>query len=93
MMKSTDTTLLKGFTGYLSNGAVYLTPGNYTVKPTAQAPEGYDWVVDSNKQDSKTSADINIGLQTGKTTAIQFITFVLKKKPTPPIPTPSPIQK
>ena len=90
MMKSTDTTLLKGFTGYLSNGAVYLTPGNYTVKPTAQAPEGYDWVVDSNKQDSKTSADINIGLQTGKTTAIQFITFVLKKKPTPPIPTPSP---
>ena len=90
MMKSSSTTFLKGFTGYLSNGAVYLIPGNYTVKPTAQAPEGYEWVVDSNKQDTKTSADINIGLQTGNTTALQFITFVLKKKPTPPIPTPSP---
>ncbi|MFW0894314.1 cell surface protein [Gardnerella sp. Marseille-Q9181] len=90
MMKSSSTTFLKGFTGYLSNGAVYLIPGNYTVKPTAQAPEGYEWVVDSNKQDTKTSADINIGLQTGNTTALQFITFVLKKKPTPPIPAPSP---
>ncbi|MDK7189362.1 cell surface protein [Bifidobacterium sp. UMB1230] len=90
MMKSTDTTFLKGFTGYLSNGAVYLIPGNYTVKPTAQAPEGYEWVVDSNKQDTKTSADINIGLQTGNTASLQFITFVLKKKPTPPIPTPAP---
>ena len=90
MMKSSSTTFLKSFTGYLSNGAVYLLPGKYTVKPNVKAPEGYEWVVDSNKQDSKTSADINIGLQTGKTTAIQFITFVLKKKPTHPIPTPSP---
>ena len=90
MMKSSSTTFLKSFTGYLSNGAVYLLPGKYTVKPNVKAPEGYEWVVDSNKQDSKTSADINIGLQTGKTTALQFITFVLKKKPTPPIPTPSP---
>ena len=90
MMKSSSTTFLKSFTGYLSNGAVYLLPGKYTVKPNVKAPEGYEWVVDSNKQDSKTSADINIGLQTGNTTAIQFITFVLKKKPTPPIPTPSP---
>ena len=90
MMKSNSTTFLKGFTGYLSNGAVYLLPGKYTVKPNVKAPEGYEWVVDSNKQDSKTSADINIGLQTGKTTALQFITFVLKKKPTPPVPTPSP---
>ena len=90
MMKSSSTAFLKSFTGYLSNGAVYLLPGKYTVKPNVKAPEGYEWVVDSNKQDSKTSADINIRLQTGKTTALQFITFVLKKKPTPPIPTPSP---
>ena len=90
MMKSSSTTFLKSFTGYLSNGAVYLLPGKYTVKPNVKAPEGYEWVVDSNKQDSKTSADSNIGLQTGKTTALQFITFVLKKKPTPPVPTPSP---
>ena len=86
MMKSTDTTFLKGTTGYLSNGAVYLLPGKYTVKPIVKAPEGYEWVVDSTEQNSKTSADINIGLQIGDAVVAKSVTFVLKKKPTPPTP-------
>ena len=86
MMKSIGTTFLKGTTGYLSNGAVYLLPGKYTVKPIVKAPEGYEWVVDSTEQNSKTSADINIGLQIGDAVVAKSVTFVLKKKPTPPTP-------
>ena len=102
MMKNKDSSLLHGSTGYLSNGAVYLLPGKYTVKPNAKAPEGYEWVVDSTEHNSKTSADINIGLQTGNAAAVESVTFVLKKKPTPPTlvgdkpnpaPKPKPISK
>ena len=85
MMKNKDSSLLHGSTGYLSNGAVYLLPGKYTVKPNVKAPEGYEWVVDSTDQSSNGSADINIGLQTGNA-AVESVTFVLKKKPTPPTP-------
>ena len=90
MMKLDKTTFIKysnGLSvGYLSKGAVYLLPGKYVVKPTVKAPEGYEWVVDSTGKNSKTSADISIGLQTGNATVAESVTFVLKKKPTPPTP-------
>ena len=85
MMKSAGTTFLKGTTGYLSNGAVYLLPGNYTVKPNIKAPDGYEWVVETGKS-SNSSADISIGLQTGDAAVAKSVTFVLRKKPTPPTP-------
>ena len=95
MMKSQDTHFIQSSTGslptgYLSKGVVYLLPGHYTVKPNVKAPDGYEWVVESTDQSSKSSADINIGLQTGDVAVQESVTFVLKKKPTPPTPKPEP---
>ena len=90
MMKNKDTSFLHNPTGslptgYLSNGTVYLLPGNYTVKPNIKAPDGYEWVVETGKS-SNSSADISIGLQTGDAAVAKSVTFVLRKKPTPPTP-------
>ena len=51
MITDKNTALLAGAAGYFSQGVTYLAPGTYAVKPTAPAPEGYEWVAES--------ADIN----------------------------------
>ena len=51
MITDKNTALLPEAAGYLSQGVTYLAPGTYAVKPTAPAPEGYEWVAES--------ADIN----------------------------------
>ena len=84
MAENKDMSLLSAGAGYLSDGYAYLAPGIYNVKPTAAAPEGYEWVADST---SSTSANVNIEVnKSDKDSTQQVVTFVLRKKPTPPTP-------
>ena len=84
MAKNKDMSLLSAGAGYLSDGYAYLAPGIYNVKPTAAAPDGYEWVADST---SSTSANVNIGVNKADSDSTQqVVTFVLRKKPTPPTP-------
>ena len=90
MAENKKMSLLSAGAGYLSDGYAYLAPGIYKVDPTAAAPEGYEWVVDST---SSTSAKVNIEVNKKYTDPTQqVVTFVLRKKPTPPTP-PEPTPK
>ena len=74
-------TLLSEAAGYVSDGLAYLAPGTYTVKPTAQAPNGYEWVVETPGSEQKSQADVTVALQTKPSDPTQqIVTFVLKKK-------------
>ena len=82
MITNSNTTLLSEAAGYLSNGFAYLAPGNYTVNPTADAPENYEWVADSKDiANSSTSANVNIEVNKSDTDSTQkVVTFVLRRK-------------
>ena len=87
MMKLDKTTFIKYSTGlstgYLSNGAVYLLPGNYTVKPTAAITDSnYEWVVESDDL-AYAPKNANIDILVHKDDSIstqKVVTFVLTKK-------------
>ena len=81
LIKDKNTTLLSDAAGYVSKGLAYLAPGKYTVKPTAKAPDGYEWVVETTGSEQKSQADVTVAKQinVGDPTQ-QVVTFVLKKK-------------
>ena len=81
LIKDKNTTLLSDAAGYVSKGLAYLAPGTYTVKPTAKAPDGYEWVVETTGSEQKSQADVTVAKQinVGDPTQ-QVVTFVLKKK-------------
>ena len=81
LIKDKNTTLLSEAAGYVSGGLVYLAPGTYTVKPTAKAPDGYEWVVETTGSEQKSQADVTVAKQTKDDDPTQqVVTFVLKKK-------------
>ena len=100
MIKSKDTVLLGAGAGYVSEGLAYLAPGSYTVAPLADAPEGYEWVVEAVQAAGTTApaptqaaareAHITAPVHKDDTSALQqVVTFVLRKKIAPP-PQPGP---
>ena len=81
LIKNKNTTLLSDAAGYVSNGLVYLAPGTYTVKPTAKAPDGYEWVVETTGSEQKSQADVTVAKHINDDDPTQqVVTFVLKKK-------------
>ena len=82
MIKDPNTSLLPEAAGYFSGDNVYLAPGNYIVKPTAEAPENYEWVVDSTDiANAPTDKNINIAVHaTDDVSTQQVVTFVLRRK-------------
>ena len=100
MIKSQNTALLSAGAGYVSEGLAYLAPGSYTVAPLADAPEGYEWVVEAVQAAGTTApaptqaaareAHITAPVHKDDTSALQqVVTFVLRKKIAPP-PQPGP---
>lgn len=100
MIKSKDTVLLGAGAGYVSEGLAYLAPGSYTVTPLAEAPDGYEWVVEAAQAAGTTApaptqaaareAHITAPVHKDDTSALQqVVTFVLRKKIAPP-PQPGP---
>lgn len=100
MIKSQNTVLLSAGAGYVSEGLAYLAPGSYTVAPLADAPEGYEWVVEAAQAAGTTApaptqaaareAHITAPVHKDDTSALQqVVTFVLRKKIAPP-PQPGP---
>ena len=100
MIKSQNTVLLSAGAGYVSDGLAYLAPGSYTVAPLADAPEGYEWVVEAAQAAGTTApaptqaaareAHITAPVHKDDTSALQqVVTFVLRKKIAPP-PQPGP---
>ncbi|MDZ7549672.1 hypothetical protein CJI58_003565 [Bifidobacteriaceae bacterium NR047] len=82
MITNSNTTLLSEAAGYLSDGYAYLAPGTYNVKPTADAPENYEWVVDSTDiANAPTDANVNIAVHKDDNLSTQqVVTFVLRRK-------------
>ena len=82
MITDKNTALLPEAAGYISGNDVYLAPGNYTVNPTADAPENYEWVADSKDiANSSTSVNFSIGVNKSDTDSTQkVVTFVLRRK-------------
>lgn len=91
MIKSKDTVLLSAGAGYVSDGLAYLAPGSYTVAPLAEAPDGYEWVVEAAQAAGTTApaptqaaareAHITAPVHKDDTSALQqVVTFVLRKK-------------
>ena len=82
MITDKNTALLSEAAGYASGNNIYLAPGSYTVKPTAEAPENYEWVVDSTDiVDAPTDANVNIAVHKDDNVSTQqVVTFVLRKK-------------
>ncbi len=82
MITDKNTSLLPEAAGYISGNDVYLAPGNYTVNPTADAPENYEWVADSKDiANSSTSVNFSIGVNKSDTDSTQkVVTFVLRRK-------------
>ncbi len=100
MIKSQNTVLLSAGAGYVSDGLAYLAPGSYTVTPLAEAPDGYEWVVEAAQAAGTTApaptqaaareAHITAPVHKDDTSALQqVVTFVLRKKIAPP-PQPGP---
>ncbi len=100
MIKSQNTVLLSAGAGYVSDGLAYLAPGSYTVTPLAEAPDGYEWVVEAAQAAGTTApaptqaaareANITAPVHKDDTSALQqVVTFVLRKKIAPP-PQPGP---
>ena len=100
MIKSQNTVLLSAGAGYVSDGLAYLAPGSYTVTPLAEAPDGYEWVVEAAQaagttgsaptQAAAREAHITAPVHKDDTSALQqVVTFVLRKKIAPP-PQPGP---
>ncbi len=82
MITDKNTTLLPEAAGYFSGNNVYLAPGNYIVKPTAEAPEDYEWVAESDDlADAPTDKNINIAVHKDDNLSTQqVVTFVLRRK-------------
>ena len=82
MIMNKNTSLLPEAAGYFSGKNIYLAPGNYTVNPTAEAPDDYEWVVASTDiANSSTSANVNIAVHEKDTDPTQqVVTFVLRRK-------------
>ncbi|MFP1676088.1 InlB B-repeat-containing protein [Gardnerella sp. Marseille-Q9691] len=82
MITDKNTSLLPAAAGYFSDSNAYLAPGSYIVKPTAEAPEDYEWVVDSTDiANAPTDANVNIAVHaTDDVSTQQVVTFVLRKK-------------
>jgi len=77
MITDKNTALLPEAAGYLSQGVTYLAPGTYVVKPTAPAPEGYEWVAesaDSNTSSTEETVRVSAHKDTGPTQKV--VTFV-----------------
>ncbi len=84
MIKDPNTTLLPEAAGYYTsnNNNVYLAPGSYIVKPTAEAPEDYEWVAESDDlANAPTDANVNIAVHKDDNVSTkQVVTFVLRRK-------------
>ena len=86
MIMDKNTSLLPEAAGYFSDrnadSNVYLAPGSYIVKPTADATEDYEWVVDSTDiANARTSAKVDIAVHEKDTDPTQqVVTFVLRRK-------------
>ena len=82
MITDKNTALLSEAAGYFSGNNIYLAPGSYIVKPTAEAPENYEWVVDSTDiANAPTDKNINIAVHKDDNVFTQqVVTFVLRRK-------------
>ncbi len=91
MIVDKNTTLLPEAAGYSSQGLAYLAPGSYTVTPLAEAPDGYEWVVEAAQAAGTTAPapaqaatkemHITAPVHKDDTSALQqVVTFVLRKK-------------
>ena len=77
MIVDKNTTLLPEAAGYSSQGFAYLAPGSYTVKPTAQAPEGYEWVAESADINTAPREEtVSVSPNEGNNPTQQVVTFV-----------------
>ena len=85
MITNKNTALLSEAAGYLSGNDVYLAPGNYIVKSSAEAPTNYEWVVEPENSADINSAPIdakfNIAIHKDNSISTQkVVTFVLRRK-------------
>lgn len=77
MITDKNTALLAGAAGYFSQGVAYLAPGTYAVKPTAPAPEGYEWVAESADIDtSPTEETLRVSAHKDTDPTQKVVTFV-----------------
>lgn len=77
MITDKNTALLAGAAGYFSQGVAYLAPGTYAVKPTAPAPEGYEWVAESADIDTApTEETLRVSAHKDTDPTQKVVTFV-----------------
>ena len=77
MITDKNTALLAGAAGYFSQGVTYLAPGTYAVKPTAPAPEGYEWVAESADIDTApTEETLRVSAHKDTDPTQKVVTFV-----------------
>lgn len=77
MITDKNTALLAGAAGYFSQGVAYLAPGTYIVKPTAPAPEGYEWVAESADIDTApTEETLRVSAHKDTDPTQKVVTFV-----------------
>lgn len=77
MITDKNTALLPEAAGYLSQGVTYLAPGTYVVKPTAPAPEGYEWVAESaDSNTSSTEETVRVSAHKDTDPTQKVVTFV-----------------
>ena len=77
MITDKNTALLPEAAGYSSQGVAYLAPGTYVVKPTAQAPEGYEWVAESADTNTAPCEEtVSVSPNKGNDPTQKVVTFV-----------------